>query len=136
MLSDVCHVPKPIKATGSRFHTITKPSSDGINAHGLEEHKEGLQKLAAFYEERAKGGVGLIVTGGFSPNLRGRLHPLSAEFSKPKHAKAHKVVTEAVHKHGGKIALQILHAGRYAMHPFSQSASALKRRLQSLLRVK
>ncbi|MCR9986903.1 MULTISPECIES: NADPH-dependent 2,4-dienoyl-CoA reductase [Vibrio diabolicus subgroup] len=93
---------------------------------GLEEHKEGLQKLAAFYEERVKGGVGLIVTGGFSPNLRGRLHPLSAEFSKPKHAKAHKVVTEAVHKHGGKIALQILHAGRYAMHPFSQSASGIK----------
>ncbi|PNQ58688.1 NADPH-dependent 2,4-dienoyl-CoA reductase [Vibrio agarivorans] len=93
---------------------------------GLEEHKEGLQKLAAFYEERAKGGVGLIVTGGFSPNLRGRLHPLSAEFSKSKHAKAHKVVTEAVHKHGGKIALQILHAGRYAMHPFAQSASSIK----------
>ncbi|WP_181137235.1 NADPH-dependent 2,4-dienoyl-CoA reductase [Vibrio hyugaensis] len=93
---------------------------------GLEERKEGLQKLAAFYEERAKGGVGLIVTGGFSPNLRGRLHPLSAEFSKPKHAKAHKVVTEAVHKHGSKIALQILHAGRYAMHPFAQSASGMK----------
>ncbi len=57
---------------------------------GLEENKEGLHKLAAFYEERAKGGVGLIVTGGFSPNLRGRLHPFSAEFSKTKHAKAHK----------------------------------------------
>ncbi|MDG3088631.1 NADPH-dependent 2,4-dienoyl-CoA reductase [Vibrio hannami] len=93
---------------------------------GLEEHKEGMGRLAAFYEERAKGGVGLIVTGGFSPNLRGRLHPLSAEFSKPKHAKEHKVITEAVHKHGGKIALQILHAGRYAMHPFSQSASGIK----------
>ncbi len=93
---------------------------------GLEEHKEGLGRLAAFYEERAKGGVGLIVTGGFSPNLRGRLHPLSAEFSKPKHAKAHQIVTQAVHKHGAKIALQILHAGRYAMHPFSQSASAIK----------
>ncbi len=93
---------------------------------GLEEHKEGLGKLAAFYAERAKGGVGLIVTGGFSPNLRGRLHPFSAEFSKPKHARAHKVVTEAVHEHGGKIALQLLHAGRYAMHPFSQSASSIK----------
>ncbi len=93
---------------------------------GLEENKEGLGKLAAFYEERAKGGVGLIVTGGFSPNFRGRLHPFSAEFSKPKHARAHRVVTEAVHKHGGKIALQLLHAGRYAMHPFSQSASAIK----------
>ncbi len=93
---------------------------------GLEEHKEGLGKLAAFYAERAKGGVGLIVTGGFSPNLRGRLHPFSAEFSKPKHAKAHKVVTQAVHEHGSKIALQLLHAGRYAMHPFSQSASSIK----------
>lgn len=93
---------------------------------GLEEHKEGLHKLAAFYEERAKGGVGLIVTGGFSPNLRGRLHPFSAEFSKVKHARSHKVVTEAVHRQGGKIALQLLHAGRYAMHPFAQSASAIK----------
>ncbi|OXX74271.1 MULTISPECIES: NADPH-dependent 2,4-dienoyl-CoA reductase [unclassified Vibrio] len=93
---------------------------------GLEEHKEGLHKLAAFYEERAKGGVGLIVTGGFSPNLRGRLHPFSAEFSKVKHARAHQVVTEAVHRQGGKIALQLLHAGRYAMHPFAQSASAIK----------
>lgn len=93
---------------------------------GLEENKEGLHKLAAFYEERAKGGVGLIVTGGFSPNLRGRLTPFSAEFSKVKHARAHQVVTEAVHKHGGKIALQLLHAGRYAMHPFAQSASGIK----------
>lgn len=93
---------------------------------GLEEHKEGLHKLAAFCEERAKGGVGLIVTGGFSPNLRGRLHPFSAEFSKAKHARAHQVVTEAVHRQGGKIALQLLHAGRYAMHPFAQSASAIK----------
>ncbi len=93
---------------------------------GLEENKEGLHKLAAFYEERAKGGVGLVVTGGFSPNLRGRLTPFSAEFSKVKHAKAHQVVTEAVHKHGGKIALQLLHAGRYAMHPFAQSASGIK----------
>ncbi len=93
---------------------------------GLEEDKSGLHKLAAFYEQRVKGGVGLIVTGGFSPNLRGRLHPFSAEFSKTKHAKAHKVVTDAVHRHGGKIALQLLHAGRYAMHPFSQSASSIK----------
>ncbi len=93
---------------------------------GLEEDKQGLHKLAAFYEERAKGGVGLIVTGGFSPNLRGRLYPFAAEFSKVKHAKEHKIVTEAVHRHGGKIALQLLHAGRYAMHPFSLSASAIK----------
>lgn len=93
---------------------------------GLEEERGELTKLAAFYEERAKGGVGLIVTGGFSPNLRGRLHPFSSQLSSRSHAKKHKVVTEAVHKHGGKIALQILHAGRYAMHPFSQSASATR----------
>ena len=93
---------------------------------GLEEDKSGLHKLAAFYEERAKGGVGLIVTGGFSPNFRGRLHPFSAQFSKAKHVNAHKVVTEAVHKYNGKIALQLLHAGRYAMHPLAVSASAIK----------
>ncbi|MCL9783074.1 NADPH-dependent 2,4-dienoyl-CoA reductase [Vibrio sp. S4M6] len=93
---------------------------------GLEEDKSGLNRLAAFYEERARGGVGLIVTGGFSPNFRGRLHPFSAQFNKPKHVNAHKVVTEAVHKHGGKIALQLLHAGRYAMHPLALSASAIK----------
>ncbi len=93
---------------------------------GLEEQKGDLTRLAAFYEQRAKGGVGLIVTGGFSPNLRGRLHPFSSQLSTAAQAKRHKVVTEAVHKHGGKIALQILHAGRYAMHPFSQSASATR----------
>lgn len=93
---------------------------------GLEEERGELKKLAAFYEERARGGVGLIVTGGFSPNLRGRLTPFSAQLSTSSHAKKHRVVTQAVHKHGGKIALQILHAGRYAFHPFAQSASATR----------
>src|SRR5690606_41871225 len=93
---------------------------------GLEEQKEGLHKLAAFYEERAKGGVGLIVTGGFSPNLRGRLHPFSAEFRKTKHAKAHQVVTEGVQRHGGKVTLQLLHAGGYAMHHIAQTRASIK----------
>ncbi|MCG9682780.1 FAD-dependent oxidoreductase [Vibrio sp. Isolate23] len=118
--------PNLLKPLDLGFTQIRNRVLMGSMHTGLEEHKEGLGKLAAFYAERAKGGVGLIVTGGFSPNLRGRLHPFSAEFSKPKHAKAHKVVTEAVHEHGGKIALQLLHAGRYAMHPFSQSSSAIK----------
>ncbi len=87
MFSDVCHVPKFVKTIGLSFTQLRNRVLMGSMHTGLEEHKEGLQKLAAFYEERAKGGVGLIVTGGFSPNLRGRLHPLSAEFSKPKHAK-------------------------------------------------
>lgn len=92
---------------------------------GLEEEKD-FKKLAAFYEERSKGGVGLIVTGGFSPNMRGRLTPFSAQMSSQTHVKKHKLVTDAVHKHGGKIALQILHAGRYSVHPFLQSASATR----------
>lgn len=118
--------PNLLKPLDLGFTQIKNRVLMGSMHTGLEEHKEGLGKLAAFYAERAKGGVGLIVTGGFSPNLRGRLHPFSAEFSKPKHAKAHKVVTQAVHEHGSKIALQLLHAGRYAMHPFSQSASSIK----------
>ncbi|WP_407332612.1 FAD-dependent oxidoreductase [Enterovibrio sp. 27052020O] len=93
---------------------------------GLEESNDGFKKLAAFYAERAKGGVGLIVTGGFSPNFRGRLHPLSAQFSSGRAARAHRTITDAVHENGGKIALQLLHAGRYAMHPFALSASATK----------
>ncbi|CAM2887778.1 NADPH-dependent 2,4-dienoyl-CoA reductase [Vibrio rarus] len=93
---------------------------------GLEDSAKGLQQLATFYEERAKGGVGLIVTGGFSPNLRGRLYPTAAQFSRPKHAKAHQVITDAVHKHDGKIALQLLHAGRYGYHPLTQSSTPAK----------
>ncbi|MBE1274212.1 NADPH-dependent 2,4-dienoyl-CoA reductase [Enterovibrio baiacu] len=93
---------------------------------GLEESNDGFKKLSAFYAERAKGGVGLIVTGGFSPNFRGRLHPLSAQFSSGRAARAHRNITDAVHEHGGKIALQLLHAGRYAMHPFALSASEVR----------
>ena len=93
---------------------------------GLEEEKNGFEKLAAFYEARAKGGVGLIVTGGISPNFRGRLAPFGSELSKPWHVAKHRKVTDAVHKHDSKICLQILHAGRYSYHPFSLAPSAIK----------
>ncbi|MGL6486649.1 FAD-dependent oxidoreductase [Aeromonas hydrophila] len=93
---------------------------------GLEEEKGGFDKLAAFYGERARGGVGLIVTGGIAPNLRGRLVPHGSQLSFPWQVAKHKKVTSAVHQEGGKIALQILHAGRYAYHPFSLAPSALK----------
>ena len=93
---------------------------------GLEEEKGGFDKLAAFYEERAKGGVGLIVTGGISPNTRGRLAPFGSEMSKPWHVAKHRKVTERVHQHGAKICMQILHAGRYSYHPFSLAPSAIK----------
>lgn len=93
---------------------------------GLEEEKGGFDKLAAFYAERARGGVGLIVTGGIAPNLRGRLVPHGSQLSFPWQVSKHRKLTEAVHREGGKIALQILHAGRYAYHPFSLAPSPLK----------
>ncbi len=93
---------------------------------GLEESNDGFKKLSSFYAARARGGVGLIVTGGFSPNLRGRLAPFSAQFSSSRAANKHKVITQAVHDNGGKIALQLLHAGRYAMHPFAVGATEIK----------
>ncbi|WP_411991437.1 FAD-dependent oxidoreductase [Agarivorans sp. DSG3-1] len=93
---------------------------------GLEEEKGGFEKLAAFYALRAKGGVGLIVTGGIAPNFRGRLAPNGCQLSFPWQVKKHRIITNAVHKEGGKIALQILHAGRYGYHPFNVSASKIK----------
>ena len=93
---------------------------------GLEEEKGGFEKLAAFYEERAKGGVGLIVTGGVSPNMRGRIAPFGCELSHFWHVNKHKQVTEAVHKYPTKICLQLLHTGRYAFHPFSVGPSKVK----------
>lgn len=93
---------------------------------GLEEEKGGFEKLAAFYKERALGGVGLIVTGGISPNLRGRLTPHACQLSFPWQVGKHRIVTQAVHEAGGKICMQILHAGRYGYHPFSQAPSKIK----------
>ncbi|WP_371374492.1 FAD-dependent oxidoreductase [Thalassotalea aquiviva] len=93
---------------------------------GLEEERNGFDKLAAFYQERAKGGVGLIVTGGISPNFRGRVAPFGGELSKCWHVRKHRKVTEAVHQYPTKICLQLLHTGRYAYHPFSVSASPIK----------
>lgn len=93
---------------------------------GLEEDKEGLQRLAAFYRERAQHGVGLIVTGGISPNRAGRLAPFAAKLTSSREQRRHELVTHTVHEAGGKIALQILHAGRYGYHPFIVAPSGIK----------
>lgn len=93
---------------------------------GLEEDKEGLQRLAAFYRERAQGGVGLIVTGGIAPNRGGRLAPAAAKLTNTKECKRHQLLTHTAHEAGAKIALQILHAGRYGYHPFTVAPSAIK----------
>lgn len=93
---------------------------------GLEETKNGFAKMAAYYGARARGGVGLIVTGGFSPNFVGRLTPFASQLSFFWQVAKHRLITNAVHKEGGKIALQILHAGRYSYHPFGVAPSAIK----------
>ncbi len=108
------------------FTTLANRVLMGSMHTGLEEEKNGFDKLAAFYEARAKGGVGMIVTGGISPNLRGRLAPLGSELSKFWHVNKHKKITSAVHKYDTKICVQLLHAGRYAYHPFSVSSSKVK----------
>jgi 2,4-dienoyl-CoA reductase (NADPH2) len=93
---------------------------------GLEDEKGGYEKMAAFYKERAEGGVGLIVTGGVAPNKAGRVSPFGGDLTTKRTAKKHRIVTDAVHNAGGKIALQILHTGRYAYHPFGRAPSAIK----------
>ncbi|WP_448213649.1 oxidoreductase [Colwellia sp. MEBiC06753] len=108
------------------FTTIRNRVLMGSMHTGLEEEHGGFKKLAAFYAERAKGGVGLIVTGGVSPNTRGRVAPFGSEMSRFWHVNKHREVTDAVHQHGGKICLQLLHTGRYAYHPFSVAPSAIK----------
>lgn len=108
------------------FTTLRNRTLMGSMHVGLEEEKNGFEKLAAFYAARAKGGVGLIVTGGISPNIAGWVAPFGGRMSSKRHAKKHKVITDAVHAEGGKICMQILHTGRYGYHPFAVSASAIK----------
>nr|WP_277619285.1 NADPH-dependent 2,4-dienoyl-CoA reductase [Legionella norrlandica] len=93
---------------------------------GLEEDKGSLNRLANFYRERARGDVGLIVTGGFAPNRAGRLAPFAAKLTNSREQHQHELITHTVHEAGGKIALQILHAGRYGYHPFTVAPSAIK----------
>jgi 2,4-dienoyl-CoA reductase (NADPH2) len=93
---------------------------------GLEEEKDGMERLARFYAERARGGASLIVTGGISPNLEGALGPNGARMQRKRHARKHRIITEAVHAEGGKILMQILHGGRYSYHPFNVAPSAIK----------
>ncbi|WP_018690603.1 oxidoreductase [Algicola sagamiensis] len=118
--------PNLLKPLDLGFTTIRNRVLMGSMHTGLEEEKNGFDKLAAFYEERAKGGVGIIVTGGISPNLRGRLAPHGSQMSHFWHVNKHKKITEAVHKYDSKICLQLLHAGRYGYHPFSVAPSKIK----------
>lgn len=108
------------------FTTLKNRILMGSMHTGLEEEKNGYEKIAVYYAERARGGVGLIVTGGIAPNIQGWTAPFSARLSSKKHVKHHKVITDAVHKENGKICMQILHSGRYGYHPFNVGPSKVK----------
>ncbi|WP_419225208.1 FAD-dependent oxidoreductase [Acinetobacter sp. A2] len=108
------------------FTTIKNRVVMGSMHTGLEDRFYNYPKLAAYFGERAKGGVGLIITGGISPNRQGWLLPAGGTMNTLGDVAPHRLVTHAVHKHGAKILMQILHAGRYGYQPFVVSASPIK----------
>ena len=108
------------------FTTLRNRVLMGSMHTGLEDRTSNFPKLAAYFAERARGGAGLIVTGGFAPNIAGWLLPFASRLASHRAARAHRVITAAVHEEGGKLALQILHAGRYGYHPLSVAPSRIK----------
>ena len=108
------------------FTTLKNRVLMGSMHTGLEEHPEGAERLAAFYAERARHGVALIVTGGVAPALSGVGMEGGAVLNDVSQLPQHRIVTDAVHKEGGKIALQILHTGRYSYQPHLVAPSAIQ----------
>jgi 2,4-dienoyl-CoA reductase (NADPH2) len=108
------------------FTTLKNRVLMGSMHTGLEDHRRDFPRLAAYLAERARGGVGLAVTGGFAPNVEGWLSPFGSRLASRGAARAHRRIPEAVHAEGGKIALQILHAGRYGYTPLSVAPSRVK----------
>ncbi|MFT5592829.1 MAG: 2,4-dienoyl-CoA reductase (NADPH2) [Oceanicoccus sp.] len=120
------HFPKLFQPLDLGFTTLKNRVLMGSMHTGLEEDKNGLERMAAFFAERAKGGVGLIVTGGFGPNAHAATHPHTNLIKSNEDALTHKVITDAVHAEDGKICMQILHTGRYAFNPASVAPSAIQ----------
>ena len=108
------------------FTTLPNRVLMGSMHTGLEDKRSDYPKLAAYFAERARGGVGLIVTGGIAPNAAGWTRPFAGTLSGRRHLARHRLVTEAVHREGGRICMQILHTGRYAYHPLAVAPSPLK----------
>ncbi|MFE0733663.1 FAD-dependent oxidoreductase [Streptomyces sp. NPDC058855] len=108
------------------FTTLPNRVIMGSMHVGLEEAEHGFERMAAFYAERARGGAGLIVTGGIAPNEAGRPWDGGAKLTTAEEVAEHRLITGAVHEAGGRIAMQILHFGRYAYHPALVAPSALK----------
>jgi 2,4-dienoyl-CoA reductase (NADPH2) len=122
-MSSYPHLFKPLDLG---FATLPNRILMGSMHTGLEARPDGMERLAAFYAERAKGGAALIVTGGFSPDDAGELGPHRAQVSNKADAERHKVIPRAVHDAGGRIALQVLHSGRYGFHKNTVAPSAVK----------
>ncbi len=120
------HYPHLMEPLDLGFTTLKNRALMGSMHTGLEDKAKDFPKLAAYFAERARGGVGLMVTGGFAPNVEGWLSPFGSKLSKKSEVKRHLQVTKAVHDEGGKICLQILHAGRYGYSPLCVSASNVK----------
>jgi 2,4-dienoyl-CoA reductase (NADPH2) len=108
------------------FTTLPNRVLMGSMHTGLEDGRKHFPALAAFFAERARGGVGLIVTGGYAPNIAGWAKPFAGTLASSGAARRHKEVTDAVHAEGGRIALQILHTGRYAYHPLAVAPSRIQ----------
>ncbi|MCW9035018.1 MAG: NADPH-dependent 2,4-dienoyl-CoA reductase [Rhodospirillales bacterium] len=118
--------PKLLEPLDLGFTTLRNRVLMGSMHTGLEEAKGGFERQAAFFAERAKGGVGLIVTGGIAPNEAGRTGPFATMLDTEEKVADHKIITDAVHKEDGKILMQILHTGRYAYHDKGVAPSPLK----------
>ena len=108
------------------FTTLKNRTLMGSMHTGLEEKANGFERMAAYFAERARGGVGLMVTGGIGPNEEGGVYSGAAKLTTVEEAEKHKIVTQAVHEADGKICMQILHAGRYAYSPKSVAPSAIQ----------
>jgi 2,4-dienoyl-CoA reductase (NADPH2) len=108
------------------FATLPNRVLMGSMHTGLEDHARDYDKLAAYFAERARGGVGLMVTGGIAPSIEGWLKPFGGRLSMPWHVARHRKLTRAVHAEGARLCMQILHAGRYAYHPLSVAPSRVK----------
>jgi len=118
--------PNMLKPLDLGFMQLPNRVMMGSMHTGLEEARGGMDKLARFYAERAAAGVGLIVTGGIAPNISGWVAPFAGRMSSRRDARRHRIVTEAVHAEGGRICMQILHAGRYGYHPLCVAPSRIK----------
>ncbi len=118
--------PHLLKPLDLGFVTLPNRILMGSMHTGLEDRVWNWPRLTAYFVERARGGAGLMVTGGIAPNRRGSLAPLASKLTNRWEVVRHRKMTDAVHEAGGRICMQILHAGRYAYHPFSVAPSAIK----------